>query len=60
MSMTISIDNLRKALRDTNQKAAVAFAEAEKRDPKGLYKKARAGQMIECFMLMPGFMIWVW
>lgn len=30
MSMTISIDNLRKALRDTNTKAAVAFAEAEK------------------------------
>jgi HK97 family phage major capsid protein len=30
MSMTISIDNLRKALRDTNAKAAVAFADAEK------------------------------
>ena len=30
MSMTISIDNLRSALRDTNAKAAVAFAEAEK------------------------------
>ncbi len=30
MSMTISIDNLRKTLRDTNAKAAVAFADAEK------------------------------
>ena len=30
MSMTISIDNLRKALRDTNAKAAAAFADAEK------------------------------
>ena len=30
MSMTISIDNLRTALRDTNAKAAVAFADAEK------------------------------
>jgi len=30
MSLIISIENLRKALRDTNAKAAVAFAEAEK------------------------------
>ncbi|MGE5502720.1 MAG: hypothetical protein ACM3W4_12455, partial [Ignavibacteriales bacterium] len=30
MSMTISIDNLRKALRDTNARAALAFADAEK------------------------------
>jgi hypothetical protein len=46
MSMTISIDNLRTALRDTNAKAAVAFAES--------YNSLKSNGITICCKTAPG------